>query len=54
MQLKADPKLVARDARERARLVSERVRYLRRLLGEAMAEETRALEAAREAERAER
>jgi hypothetical protein len=46
-----DPKEIARQARARAIAAAEFTRDLRRLLGEAMAAEARALADAREAER---
>jgi hypothetical protein len=47
----ADPKLAARQARERADKAAEYVRDLRRLLGQAMHDEEDAKLVAREAER---
>jgi len=52
MQLKADPKLMAEEARKRARKASEYVQDMRRLLGQAMREEADALRVARELEHA--
>lgn len=50
----SDPKLAAQQARDRATKAAEYVRDLRRLLGQAMADEQRANAAACEAERAAR
>lgn len=47
----SDLKLAAQQARERANKAAEYVRDLRRLLGQAMADEQRATAEAREAER---
>ena len=52
MQLKADPRLVAAQARQRATAASDYVRDLRRLLGQAMRDEAVALKVARELEQA--
>ena len=49
-QLKADPRLVAAQARERANEATEYVRDLRRLLGQAMRDEADAQKVARELE----
>jgi len=48
----ADPKLVAKQARERAERAESLVHYLRGLLGQAMRDEADAKKLAREAERA--
>jgi hypothetical protein len=50
MQLKADQRLVAAQARARALFMTDYVRHLRRLLGQAMRDEADALEVARELE----
>ena len=52
MQLKADPRLVAAQARQRANEATDYVRDLRRLLGQAMRDEADALKVARELEQA--
>jgi len=52
MQLKADPRLVAAQARQRANEATDYVRDLRRLLGQAMRDEADAQKVARELEQA--
>lgn len=49
--MSTEAKQLAADARKRADEADEQVRYLRRLLGQAMREQAEAQAAAREAER---